>query len=160
VLVALKSRGGPLLLRFGRGITRGAKLSLAATQRASAQGYAWLKPRAISAAHTLAEKARKARHDEPPKQLPAEADKGAEAELVAAASEAPDSELPASQAASELSSSSPEVPSASERAPETRQQEEGEDAVAATVLDRPAFNIDETIADPSEAPHEPSDDKR
>jgi serine/threonine-protein kinase len=129
-LVALKSRGAPLLLRLGRGFTRGAKLSLAATQRASAQGYAWLKPRAISAAHTLAEKARRTRSGAQPKQLPAEAEKIAEAELVA-----PTSDALANASASE---------------PGAAQPTESEDMAAATVLDRVAFTPDQAPANVEE----------
>jgi hypothetical protein len=42
-------------------LKRGAKSSFALTRRASVDGYTWLKPRAIAAAHTLAERARNAR---------------------------------------------------------------------------------------------------
>jgi serine/threonine-protein kinase len=86
VLVALKTRGGPLLLRLGQSLKRGAKSSLVRTQRASLQGYAWLKPRAISAAHTLAERARSMRSSHEAKRLPAEtehAESSAEPDMVA-----------------------------------------------------------------------------
>jgi serine/threonine protein kinase len=61
LLVALKSHGGPLALRLGTGLKRGALTTFSLSRSISVRGYSWLKPRAVSAAQRLAERARNVR---------------------------------------------------------------------------------------------------
>jgi serine/threonine protein kinase len=139
-LVLLKSHGGPLLLRLGQGLKRGAKSSLALTQRASAHGYAWLKPRALAAGHTLAERARKLRSGQLAR-LPSEASEAAKDEPPAHAADSDgDGDLAAATvldqvsvvAAQELASvrvaqeSAPEAVAERAPEPETKPEEQTE----------------------------------
>lgn len=59
--VRLKTQAGPVLVRLGRGMGRGARHSYSFTLRASRHGVAWLKPRAASLVQALAERATKRR---------------------------------------------------------------------------------------------------
>jgi serine/threonine protein kinase len=133
LFIALKSRGGPLLLRLGQSLKRGAYRSLLRTRRASVDGYTWLKPRAVAAARRLSERARSMRAGSEPRQQKAEGEELLGERLVHAETPAELTESPSSASAPEQAPPATDRAGASADLPAST-EDAGDDA-AATVID-------------------------